>query len=440
MSDDTKPKPVKVEIEGKQYEFPVVQGSENEKGFDISKLRDQTGYITVDNGYANTSSCQSSITFLDGEKGVLRYRGIPIEQLASESSFLEVSYLLIYGHLPTRVELDTFTKSITQHTLVREDLVKLYDGFPRDAHPMAVLSSIVCAMSTFYQDSLDPTNKEQVEISIHRLMAKIPTIAAYAYKTSIGQPRIYPRNDLDYCSNFLHMMFAVPTEEYHVPKEVVEALNLLLILHADHEQNCSTSTVRLIGSSAANLFASISGGICALWGPLHGGANQAVMEMLADIHRDRGDVDKYVRLAKDKNSSFKLMGFGHRVYKNFDPRAAIIKKACDKVLAKMGVNNPLLEIAKRLEEAALKDQYFIDKKLYPNVDFYSGIIYSALNIPVNMFTVMFALGRLPGWIAHWKEMNEAGNTKIGRPRQIYTGPQTTQYVPIAQRGKLKVAA
>ncbi|MBI3558197.1 MAG: citrate synthase [Deltaproteobacteria bacterium] len=440
MSDDTKLKPVKVEIEGKQFEFPVVRGSENEKGFDISKLRDQTGYITIDNGYANTSSCQSAITFLDGEKGVLRYRGIPIEQLASQSNFLEVSYLLIYGHLPTRVELDAFTKGVTQHTLVREDLVKLYDGFPRDAHPMAVLSSIVCAMSTFYQDSLDPTNKDQVEISIHRLMAKIPTIAAYAYKTSIGQPRIYPRNDLDYCSNFLHMMFAVPTEPYHVPKEVVEALNLLLILHADHEQNCSTSTVRLIGSSAANLFASISGGICALWGPLHGGANQAVMEMLADIHRDGGDVNKYVRLAKDKTSSFKLMGFGHRVYKNFDPRAAIIKKACDKVLARMGVNNPLLEIAKRLEEAALKDQYFIDKKLYPNVDFYSGIIYSALNIPVNMFTVMFALGRLPGWIAHWKEMNEGGATKIGRPRQIYTGPQTTEYVPINQRGKLKVAA
>lgn len=428
--------PVKVEIEGQVYEFPVHCGSENEKAFDISSLRARTGYITMDNGYANTSACQSSITFLDGEEGVLRYRGIPIEELAAKSSFLEVSYLLIYGHLPTESEFSKFETDITHHTLLREDLVKLYDGFPRDAHPMAVLSSIVCAMSTFYQDSLDPTDPKQVELSIVRLMAKLPTIAAYAYKTSIGQPRIYPRNDLDYCSNFLRMMFAVPSEDYKVPKEVVEALNLLLILHADHEQNCSTSTVRMIGSAAANLFASISGGICALWGPLHGGANQAVMEMLEEIHRDGGDVNKFIDMAKDKTSSFKLMGFGHRVYKNFDPRAAIIKKACDKVLAKLKVSNPLLEIAKRLEEAALKDPYFIEKKLYPNVDFYSGIIYSALNIPVNMFTGMFALGRLPGWIAHWKEMNEVGTTKIGRPRQVYTGATETPYVPMAQRGSV----
>jgi len=426
-------KPVKIEIEGKQFEFPVTKGSENEKGFDISSLRAKTNYITMDNGFANTSSCQSAITFLDGEEGILRYRGIPIEQLAEKSNFLEVSYLLIYGHLPTRAQFEQFQAEITSHTMLREDLVKLYDGFPRDAHPMAVLGSIVCAMSTFYPESLDPKNPEQVQLSIVRLMAKLPTIAAYAYKTSIAQPRIYPKNSLDYCSNFMNMMFAVPTEEYQVPKEIVEALNLLLILHADHEQNCSTSTVRLIGSADANLFASISGGICALWGPLHGGANQAVMEMLQEIHDNGGDVDKYVAMAKDKNSSFKLMGFGHRVYKNFDPRASIIKKACDKVLAKMGVNNPLLEIAKKLEAAALKDPYFVEKKLYPNVDFYSGIIYSALNIPVNMFTAMFALGRLPGWIAHWKEMNESGVTKIGRPRQIYTGPTKMDYVPMDQR-------
>ena len=387
----------------------------------------------MDNGYANTSACQSAITFLDGETGILRYRGIPIEQLAEKSNFLEVSYLLIYGHLPTQQEFDSFKTEITRHTLLREDLVKLYDGFPLDAHPMAVLSAVVCALSTFYQDSLDPTDPKQVNLSIIRLIAKLPTIAAYAYKTSIGQPRIYPKNSLDYCANFLQMMFAVPAEDYSMPKEAVEALNLLLILHADHEQNCSTSTVRLIGSSAANLFASISGGICALWGPLHGGANQAVMEMLGEIHKDGGDISKYIALAKDKNSDFKLMGFGHRVYKNFDPRASIIKKACDKVLNKMGVHNPLLEIAKKLEEAALKDSYFIEKKLYPNVDFYSGIIYSALNIPVNMFTGMFALGRLPGWIAHWKEMNEGGVTKIGRPRQIYTGLTQNDYVPISKR-------
>jgi citrate synthase len=427
-------KPVKIEIEGKQYEYPVIEGSEQEKGFDISNLRAQTGYITYDNGYANTSNCQSAITFLDGEQGILRYRGIPIEQLAEKSNFLEVSYLLIYGRLPTQSEFTKFCQEITNHTLLREDLVKVFEGFPRDAHPMAVLGSVVCAMSTFYQDSLDPADPKQVDISITRLMAKIPTIAAFAYKTSIGQPRIYPKNDLDYCANFLRMMFGLPTEEYRIKKEIVDALNLLLILHADHEQNCSTSTVRLIGSSAANLFASVSGGICALWGPLHGGANQAVMEMLQEIHNGGGDVNKYVAMAKDKKSSFKLMGFGHRVYKNFDPRAAIIKKACDRVLASMGINNPLLDIAKRLEEAALKDSYFVEKKLYPNVDFYSGIIYSALNIPVNMFTVMFALGRLPGWIAHWKEMNESGTAKIGRPRQIYTGSTNTAYVPMNQRG------
>jgi citrate synthase len=426
-------KTVKVEFNGKQWEYPVIEGSEKEMAFDISKLRDQTGLITMDNGFANTSTCKSSITFLDGENGILRYRGIPIEQLAEKSTFLEVSYLLIYGHLPTQTELETFTNDIRYHTMVREDMIRLYDGFPRDAHPMAVLSSAVSAMSTFYQDSLDPSSPEQVQISIIRLMAKFPTLAAYAYKTSIGQPRVYPRNDLDYCSNFLNMMFSVPAEKYQISPEIVEAMNLLLILHADHEQNCSTSTVRLIGSAAANLYASVSGGICALWGPLHGGANQAVMEMLHAIHKDGGDVAKYVALAKDKTSDFRLMGFGHRVYKNFDPRASIIKKACDKVLAKMNVKNPLLDIAKRLEEAALKDPYFIDKKLYPNVDFYSGIIYSALNIPTNMFTGMFALGRMPGWIAHWKEMNESGTAKIGRPRQIYNGPVKCDFTPIKNR-------
>lgn len=430
-------KKVKLEVEGKNFEFPIVQGSEHELAVDISNLRAETGYVTLDNGYGNTASCQSAITFLDGEKGILRYRGIPIEILAEKSNFIEVSYLLIYGHLPTSDELKSFQQSITKHTLLREDLVKLYDGFPRDAHPMAVLSSVVCAMSTFYQDYLDPLKKDQVDHIITLLMAKIPTIAAFAYKTFIGQPRIYPNNQLDYCSNFLHMMFAVPTEKYEVPREMTEALNLLLILHADHEQNCSTSTVRLIGSSAANLFASISGGICALWGPLHGGANQAVIEMLEEIYKDGGNVNKYVAKAKDKNDSFKLMGFGHRVYKNFDPRATLIKKACDKVIAKLKIESPLLEIAKKLEEVALKDPYFIEKKLYPNVDFYSGIIYSAMQIPTNMFTVMFALGRLPGWIAHWKEMNEGLNAKIGRPRQVYIGPNMMDYVPINLRTKKK---
>ena len=438
MSDTTKSKPeaetpVTLEVEGKKFQFPTLKGTENEKAFDISALRTQTGYITMDNGFANTSTCQSSITFLDGELGILRYRGIPIEQLAEKSNFLETSYLLIYGHLPTQSELTEFTTEITRHTMLNEDLNHLFNGFPRNAHPMAVLSAATCALSGYYQDSLDPSNPEQVKLNTIRLLAKLPTIAAYAYKTSIGQPKVQPKNDLDYCSNFLRMMFAVPTENYHVPKEISDALNLLLILHADHEQNCSTSTVRLVGSSAANLYASISAGICALWGPLHGGANQAVMEMLEEIRKDGGDVNKYVALAKDKNSTFKLMGFGHRVYKNFDPRAAIIKKACDQVLNKLGIHNPLLEIAKKLEEAALKDSYFIEKKLYPNVDFYSGIIYSALNIPVNMFTGMFAIGRLPGWIAHWKEMNENSATKIGRPRQIYTGPTKTDYTPMSQR-------
>lgn len=425
--------PVKLIHASGEIELPAYEGTEGEQGIDISKLRSSTGLITIDNGYGNTSSSNSSITFLDGEKGILRYRGYPIETLSEKSNFLETSYLLIHGELPTRAQLEDFSCRITRHTLLREDLTKIFNGFSRDAHPMAVLSAAVCAMSTFYQDALDPKDEEQVEESIVRLIAKMPTIAAYAYKTSIGQPRIYPRNDLDYCSNFLNMMFAVPSENYFVPPEITKALNLLLILHADHEQNCSTSTVRLIGSSEANLYASVAGGICALWGPLHGGANQAVMEMLQHIHREGGDVKKWVEKAKDKNSGFRLMGFGHRVYKNFDPRASIIKVACDDVLQVLGVHNPLLDIAKELEQFALKDPYFIEKKLYPNVDFYSGIIYSALNLPVNMFTVMFALGRLPGWIAHWKEMHDSGTGRIGRPRQIYTGHNKRSYVPLAER-------
>ncbi|HNM15052.1 MAG TPA: citrate synthase, partial [bacterium] len=385
-------------------------------------------------GYGNTGACHSGITFLDGEKGILRYRGYNIQDLCESSNFQEVSYLLIHGELPSAQQLEEFKRGITRHTMLHESLRKLYDAYPRDAHPMALLSSIVCSLSTFYQDSIDPLNKKHVEISIFRLLAKIPTIAAYAYKKSIGQPFMYPNNSLSYCANFLNMMFAVPAEPYEVDPEIEKALDLLFILHADHEQNCSTSTVRMVGSSQANLFAAISAGICALWGPLHGGANQEVLEMLQEIHNDGGDVKKYVEKAKDKNSTFRLMGFGHRVYKNFDPRATIIKKTCDRVLSKLGVNDPLLDIAHQLEEAALKDPYFIEKKLYPNVDFYSGIIYKAMGFPVEMFTVLFAIGRMPGWIAQWKEMMESKETRIGRPRQIYTGSAERPYTPIHKRG------
>ncbi len=429
----------KIVFNGKELECPVIEGSENELGVDISQLRAKLGLITVDNGLGNSSSGTSNITFLDGELGILRYRGIPIEELAQKSNFLEVAFLLIYGQLPTSDEFSHWEQEIKKHTLLKEDLVKLFDIMPRDAHPMGVLISAISAMSTFYQENLDPKNSNDVQQLIIKLMAKFPTICAYSYKTSINQPKVYPLNKLDYCQNFMNMMFSVPSEGYEVHPDIAEALNLLLILHADHEQNCSTSTVRVIGSSEANLFASISGGVSALWGPLHGGANQAVMEMLAIIHKDGGDVQKFVKLAKDKTSSFKLMGFGHRVYKNFDPRAKIIKVACDKVLDRLGVKSPLLSIAKQLEEAALKDSYFIDRKLYPNVDFYSGIIYSALGIPTDMFTAMFALGRLPGWIAHWKEQIENKDTRIVRPRQIYNGNKTTQYVPMHLRGKKRAA-
>lgn len=421
-----------LKFNGKEYKLPVVEGTEGERAIDISKLREDTGLVTLDNGYMNTGACKSAITFLDGEKGILRYRGIPIETLAEKSSFVEVSYLLIYGKLPTAVELQRWTTNLTRHTMLHEDLKRFYDGFPRDAHPMATLSSAVSTVYTFYQNA-DPNDPAAEELSIIRLLAKLPTIAAFSYKKSIGQPFIYPTNMLDYCSNFLKMMFAVPAEDFLVDPDHARALELLLILHADHEQNCSTSTVRLVGSSRANLYASVSAGISALWGPLHGGANQEVIEMLQNIQASGQSVKSFVEKVKNKESGARLMGFGHRVYKNFDPRAKIIKKACDSILAKLGIHDPLLDIAKALEEAALSDEYFISRKLYPNVDFYSGIIYKAIGIPTNMFTVMFAIGRLPGWIAQWKEMMESPGSKIGRPRQIYTGNTQSTYTPVNDR-------
>ena len=423
----------KVELEGKVYEFPVVEGTENEKAIDITKLRSLTGYITIDSGYKNTGSTTSAITFLDGEEGILRYRGYPIEQLAEEASFLEVAYLLIYGELPTKSELEQFENSITKHTLVHEDMKQFFEAYPAKAHPMGVLASMICSLSSFYPESLDPNRSNDAKnLTIHRLLAKLPTLAAWSYKNSMRHPFNYPNNEYDYVKNFMHMMFSLPSEKYEVNPTVVSALNKLLILHADHEQNCSTSTVRIVGSSQANLYATISSGIAALWGPLHGGANQAVIEMLEKIHNDGGDVDKWVAKAKDKDDPFRLMGFGHRVYKNFDPRATIIKKACDDVLQAMNIHDPLLDIAKKLEKYALEDEYFKARNLYPNVDFYSGIIYKAIGIPTDMFTVMFALGRLPGWIAQWKEMTENGEP-IGRPRQIYTGYTTRDYVAIDNR-------
>ncbi|WP_353720069.1 citrate synthase [Dyadobacter sp. 676] len=419
-------------LEGKKYEFPIIEGSEQEKAIDISKLRDQTGYITIDSGYKNTGATKSAITFLDGEEGILNYRGYSIEDLAEKSSFLEVAYLLIYGELPTEKQFAEFEHEIRTHTLVNEDMRKIFEGFPVNAHPMGVLSSLVSAMSAFYPDANGQNSEEVTQLHIIRLLAKLPTIATWSYKKSQGHPVNYPQNDLDYCSNFLNMMFSLPVAKYHVDPVVSAALNKLLILHADHEQNCSTSTVRLVGSSHANIFSSISSGISALWGPLHGGANQEVIEMLEAIKADGGDTQKYINMAKDKSSGFRLFGFGHRVYKNFDPRARIIKKAADDVLNKLGINDPVLEIAQRLEKAALEDEYFVQRKLYPNVDFYSGIIYRALGIPTNMFTVMFAIGRLPGWIAQWKEMRE-NKEPIGRPRQIYIGAPRRDFVPMSER-------
>ena len=423
----------KIELGGQVYEFPVIEGTEKEKAIDISKLRDMTGYVTLDTGYKNTGATKSAITFLDGELGILHYRGYSIEQLAESASFLEVAYLLIYGELPTQTELDAFISSITKHTLIHEDMKQFFEAYPAKAHPMGVLASMVCSLSTFYPESLDPNrSKEAKDLTIHRLLAKLPTLAAWSYKNAMRHPFMYPRNEFSYCENFLHMMFAMPTEDYKVDPVVVSALNKLLILHADHEQNCSTSTVRIVGSSQSNLYSSISAGISALWGPLHGGANQEVIEMLEQIHQDGGDVDKWVAKAKDKEDPFRLMGFGHRVYKNFDPRATIIKKACDDILVKLNINDPMLAIAKRLEQVALEDEYFKSRNLYPNVDFYSGIIYKALGIPTEMFTVMFSIGRLPGWIAQWKEMTE-NKEPIGRPRQIYVGATPRDYVDISKR-------
>jgi citrate synthase len=422
-----------ITLEGKNFELPVITGTENEKAIDITKLRDLTGYITLDSGYKNTGATQSQITFLDGETGILRYRGYPIEQLAEQSSFLEVAYLLIYGALPSTDQFDDFSKKIVRHTLIHEDMKRFYEAFPKKAHPMAVLASMLCTLSTFYPES-QQTNRpwEEVETTVHRLLAKISTISAWAYKNSVGHPVVYPQNKFNYVENFLNMMFSMPTEEYEIDPVIVQALDKLLILHADHEQNCSASTVRMVGSSHANLYSSVSAGAIALWGPLHGGANQEVIEMLQKIQADGGNYKKWVDKAKDKSDPFKLMGFGHRVYKNFDPRAKIIKKACDDVLNKLGINDPILDLAKHLEEVALNDEYFVERKLYPNVDFYSGIIYKAIGIPTEMFTVMFALGRLPGWIAQWKEMI-AAKEPIGRPRQIYTGETERNYVPIAKR-------
>ncbi|HYU35500.1 MAG TPA: citrate synthase [Thermoanaerobaculia bacterium] len=420
-------------LDGKSYDLPVLVGTEGELGIDISDLRAQTGAVTLDHGYANTGSCTSDITFIDGEKGILRYRGYPIEELAERASFEEVAYLLIWGHLPNLQELSEFRHRLTYHSLLPEAMKKLFEDFPPTAHPMAVLSAMVASLSGYYN-----REDEDTDLNIVRLLAKTSTIAAFSYKKAIGQPFVYPRNDLSYTQSFLHMMFAVPSEAYQVSPVLNRALNLLLILHADHEQNCSTSSVRMVGSSRANLFAAISAGVCALWGPLHGGANQEVLQMLKKIRDDGGNYRKYVEMAKDKSSGFRLMGFGHRVYKNFDPRAKILKQAADEVLQEMKVADPLLEIAMNLEEVALRDEFFIERKLYPNVDFYSGILYRAMGIPTEMLTVMFALGRMPGWIAQWREMRDDSKTRIARPRQIYTGSELRHYTPLEQRSPVAV--
>jgi len=412
---------------GEPLPLPLVRASESPSGLDVSRLLATTGHVTYDPGFVNTAACSSQITYIDGDAGILRYRGYPIDQLAEHSGFLEVAHLLIYGELPSEAELSAFSARIDSHTMLHEDLKAFFAGFPRDAHPMAVLSSAVSALSTFYQDSLDPFDPEHVEISTVRLLAKLPTIAAYAYKKSIGQPLLYPDNNLGYVENFLRLTFGVPAAEYVPDPVAARVLDLLFLLHADHEQNCSTSTVRLVGSSHANLFASVSAGVNALFGPLHGGANQAVLEMLQRIQADGGDVEAFVRRVKDREPGVKLMGFGHRVYKNYDPRAAIVKKATSQVLEGLGTQDPLLDIAVRLEQAALEDDYFLERKLYPNVDFYTGVIYKAIGFPTRMFTVLFALGRLPGWIAQWREMIEDPTTKIGRPRQVYVGPPERDY-------------
>jgi citrate synthase len=424
----------KLTVGDKTVSLPIIVGTEDEVGLDISKLRAETGAITVDEGFVNTGSTTSAITFLDGEKGILRYRGYPIETLAEHCDFVEVCYLLLHGELPTADQIAAFRTDLRQHTMLHEDMRKFYDGFQHDAHPMAILSSVIHALSTFYADSLDVTDDKDVQRCTMRLLAKAPTIAAYAHKKSIGHPFVYPKNDLDYCENFLQMMFSVPAEDYVVNPIHARALNLLLIVHADHEQNCSTSTVRMVGSSDANLFASIAAGVAALSGPLHGGANEACVSMLERIREDGCNVEKYVKMAKDKTAGgFRLMGFGHRVYKSFDPRATIIKKTCHELLESGHINDPIFEIALKLEEVALTDSYFVERQLYPNVDFYSGVIYRALGIPMNMFTVLFAMGRMPGWIAHWQEMRKSPAKRINRPRQIYTGAEKREFVPIEKR-------
>jgi len=420
-------------IGDRELELPIVDGTDGDSAINITTLRGDTGLITLDPGYGNTGACSSEITYLDGEKGILRYRGYPIEQLAEHSTFLEVAYLLIWGDLPTRDELNSFTADVTHHTLIREEMRHFFDSFPADAHPMAVLASGTVGMSTFYPDSQNIFEADAVEVTINRLIAKLPTLAAWSFKKAIGQPYVYPRNDLGYAANLLHMMFAVPSEDYEVDPKVAEALDLLLILHADHEQNASTSTVRMVGSTHANLYASISAGISALWGPLHGGANEAVITTLEQIVADDGGVQKWVDKAKDPEDPFRLAGFGHRVYKNFDPRAKIIQRAAERVLTATGADDRLLEVARQLEEVALADEFFISRKLYPNVDFYSGLIYRAIGFPKNMFTNCFAIGRLPGWIAQWREMLTSKESRIGRPRQVYIGPAARDYVAIEQR-------
>jgi citrate synthase len=427
-------KKVELNLNGKACKLPVVEGSEREMAIDISALRSETGYITLDDGYANTGSCLSKITFIDGEQGILRYRGIPIEELAEKSTFIEVAHLIIFGRLPTSTELRQFSDLLTENELLHEGMRYHFEGFPPNAHPMAILSSMINAASCYYPELLSTSEMRQhFLIQAARLLSQVRTIAAFAYRKSRGYPFIYPKPDYKYTANFLHMMFSLPFKDYDLKPETVKALDLIFLLHADHEQNCSTATVRMVGSSRANLFASVAAGVCALWGPLHGGANQAVLEMLQDIHDSGDDGSRFIAAAKDKNSGKRLMGFGHRVYKHYDPRAAIIKKACDDVLDKMHASDPLLDIAKHLEEAALKDPYFVERKLYPNVDFYSGIIMRAIGIPVEMFTVIFAIGRMPGWIANYKEVMEDGHTRIYRPRQIYTGPTLNHYTPLKER-------
>lgn len=425
----------KLELNGTLHELPVVVGTENEKGVDISRLKAQTGYITLDSGYANTGSCTSSITYIDGDLGILRYRGYDIAELCEKSTFMEVCYLLIYGELPSPEAFIGFKDKVLYHSLIHEDMKSFFTAYPGHAHPMAILSAMVCSLSVYHPELLNPDQSaEEKDETIAHLLSKVRVLAAFAYKRSVGEAFVYTKPELDYISNFMHMMFTTPVKLHQTDEVIRKALDVLMILHADHEQNCSTSTVRMVGSSKANLFAAISAGICALWGPLHGGANQAVIEMLEQIAADGGNCKKFMDKAKDKNDPFRLMGFGHRVYKNYDPRAQIIKKYCDEVLNHLGIDDPILEIAKGLEELALTDPYFIERKLYPNVDFYSGILYRAMKIPTNMFTVMFALGRLPGWIAHWKEMiDEAGALKIARPRQIYTGSPLRAYQPTSTR-------